>query len=90
MVRPQTWKKTPSFWKQTFIMMINKGGYYILVAFGLLPDKEEQSYRIFYYLLLQKLSEFNIKINITSITMDYEINVQRATEVFFPQCEIIC
>ena len=83
MVRPQTWKKTPSFWKQTFIMMINMGG------FGLLPDKEEQSYRIFYYLLLQKLSEFNIKINITSITMDYEINVQRATEVFFPQSEIL-
>ena len=89
MVRPQTWKKTPSFWKQTFIMMINKGGFYIPVAFGLLPDKEEQSYRIFYYLLLQKLSEFNIKINITSITMDYEINVQRATEVFFPQSEIL-
>ena len=59
------------------------------VAFGLLPDKEEQSYRIFYYLLLQKLSELDIKVNITSITMDYEINVQRASEIFFPQCEIL-
>ena len=84
-----TWKTTPKFWRQTFVLMIQKGGFSITAAFGLLPDKEERSYRIFYYLLLKKLRELHIKHTIKSLKMDYEINVQRASEAFFPQCEIL-
>ena len=84
-----TWKITPKFWRQTFLLMIEKGGFAITVAFGLLPDKEERSYRIFYYLLLKKLRDLNIKNTLKSFKMDFEINIQRATEVFFPDCEIL-
>ena len=83
-----TFKITPVFLKQTFIMMIKKGGMHIPVAFGILPDKEEQSYRLFYYLLLSKVSQLDISVSLKSLSMDYEINIQRATEAFFQQCEI--
>ena len=57
--------------------MIDKGGISLPVAFGLLPDKEERSYRIYYFMLLKRLSEKGIVHTLKSIRFDYKINLQR-------------
>ena len=79
---------TPKLWKQTFVLSIKVGGLWIPVAYGLLPDKEETSYLAFHFMLKRKLKNNNIKINLVSMMMDYEINVQRAAVTIWPELEI--
>ena len=76
---------TPKLWKQTFVLSIKVGGLWIPVAYGLLPDKEETSYLAFHFMLKRKLKNNNIKINLVSMMMDYEINVQRAAVTIWPE-----
>ena len=73
-----TFFMTPKLGKQTFVLSIKVGGLWIPVAYGLLPDKKETSYLAFHFMLKRKLQNNNIKINLVSMMMDYEINVQQA------------
>ena len=70
-----TSKIAPRFWKQTFSLMIKVGGIWIPVAFGLLPDKMEESYRVFHHMLRRKVEMEGITITLKSILMDFEINI---------------
>ena len=75
-----TFKSCCSLWKQQFILMIKDRGVWLPIAFGWLPDKSETSYRIFFFLLKQKLKEMNLELAVSSVISDFELNILKSVD----------
>ena len=73
-----TFKAIPILWKQLFISMMKIEGFWIPVAWAWLPDKNLQSYKVFFHLILEELKKRNIKFNVKEVISDFEINIQKA------------
>ena len=73
-----TFKAIPVLWKQLFIWMIKKSGFWIPVCWAWLPDKNLQSYKVFFFLVLEELKRRKIKFNLKEVISDFEINIQKA------------
>ena len=45
-----TFKSSSKLWSQQFIWLTKSKGFWVPSAFGWLPDKSEESYKVFFYL----------------------------------------
>ena len=79
-----TFKAIPVLWKQMFIWMIRFSGFWIPVAWGWLPDKSLQSYKVFFYMMLEELKRRNIPLNIKEFISDFELNILKSADEMLP------
>ena len=78
-----TFKVATKCWKQVFIMLAEFRGVYLPVAFGLLPDKTETSYKVFVILLMEAVKEINVKITMKRVMVDFELAIHLALVTLF-------
>ena len=64
-------------------------GHWIPVVWGWLPDKAVLSYKVFLHLVLEKLKEMGVKINIAEIISDFELNIHKAINDMMPEVDIL-
>ena len=76
-----TFKSSCSLWAQQFIWMVKAKGFWIPVVWGWLPDKKEESYKVFFYLVQKKMEELGLSVNIKSVLFDFELNIMKAIDV---------
>ena len=84
-----TFKAIPVLWKQMFVWMIRFGGFWIPVAWGWLPDKSLQSYKVFFYMMLEELKRRNIPLNIKELISDFELNILKSADEMLPGIVIL-
>ena len=82
-------KSACKMWKQKFVWMIKVRGYWIPVVWAWLPDKAEQSYKVFIHLVQEKLKELNIGFNIKSVSSDFELNIHKSIDQMLIGVEIL-
>ena len=58
-------------------------GVHLPIAFGLLPDKSENSYKIFVVLLMEAVKKLDTRITIKRMMMDFELNIHKAFAQLF-------
>ena len=75
-----TFKSSCKLWKQQFIWMVKFQGYWIPCAFGWLPDKSEESYKIFFLLIKKKMLEIELTMKVSSVLCDFELNILKAID----------
>ena len=70
--------------EQMFVWMIRFGGFWIPLAWGWLPDKSLQSYKVFFYMMLEELKRRNIPLNIKELISDFELNILKSADEMLP------
>ena len=75
-----TFKCCPKLWKQQFVMMVKQKDYWTPVVWAVLPDKSEESYRVFFLMLLKKMAEYDLEFNVKYIICDFEINILKSID----------
>ena len=50
--------------KQPFVMMVKQKGDWTPVVWAVLPDKSEESHRIFFLMLLKKMQDFGMELKV--------------------------
>jgi hypothetical protein len=73
-----TFKICPSLWKQLYIVMVKFGNSWIPVCYALLPDKCKETYFTFFYMVGKQIKDMNLKFNIKSMRMDFEVGAMKA------------
>ena len=53
---------------------------WIPAIWGWLPDKTEESYKVFFLLVQDKLNEMDLSFKLTSIISDFELNIMKAID----------
>ena len=68
--------------------MIKLKGYWIPVVWGWLPDKTEESYKVFFLLIQKKMTELGLKLKVESVLCDFELNILKAIDTILhcPVC----
>ena len=84
-----TFKSCCKLWKQQFVFMLKSNGHWIPVVFGWLPDKTEESYKVFLHLVLEKLKELGIAFNVKEIIVDFELNIHKSIDEMMPEVKIL-
>ena len=56
---------------------------------GWLPDKAVVSYNVFLHLILEKLKEMRVEINIAEIISDFELNIHKPINDMMPDVDIL-
>ena len=84
-----TFKSSCKLWKQQFIFMLKYKEHWIPVVWGWLPDKSEESYKVFFHLLLEKLEELEIEFNLVEVIVDFELNIHKAIDEMMPAVRIL-
>ena len=75
-----TFKSCCQLWGQSFIWMVKQRGYWVPVCWGWLPDKSEVSYKVFLLLVIEAMTELCMKLNIESVSSDFELNIMKALD----------
>ena len=83
-----TFKSSCSLWRQQFIWMIKRKGYWTPVVWGWLPDKTETSYKVFFLLIQKELQKVGQSLDVKSVLCDFELNIMKSVDVML-QCEIL-
>jgi hypothetical protein len=60
--------------------MVKQRGYWVPVCWGWLPDKTDISYKVFFLLIMEALEKEGLKIDINSVTSDFELNIMKAID----------
>ena len=60
--------------------MVKAKGFWIPVVWGWLPDKKEESYKVFFYLVQKKMEELGLSVNIKSVLCDFELNIMKSVD----------
>ena len=84
-----TFKSCTKLFKQQFIFMLKFRKHWIPVVYGWLPDKSEVSYKVFLYMILERLRELGISFNLKEIITDYELNIHKAIDELLPYVIIL-
>ena len=72
-----------------FVWMIRFAGFWIPVVWGWLPDKNVQSYKVFFYMTLEELKRRKINMNIKEVISDYELNILKSADEILPGVKIL-
>ena len=75
-----TFKSSCKIWGQSFIWMVKQRSYWVPVCGGWLPDKTDISYKVFFLLIMEALENEGLKIDINSVTSDFELNILKAVD----------
>ena len=78
-----TFKVVPQLFFQLYTVHALRNGYLIPCAYGLLPNKQENTYRHFF----QQLCNFKQGLNPTSILTDFEQAALNALSAVFPNIQ---
>ena len=62
-----TFKSSCALWGQMFVWMVKADGYWIPTVFGWLPDKSEDSYKVFFHLVREKMKELRLDLEVESV-----------------------
>ena len=66
----------PVLWGQLMIVMCKVGGFWIPVCYGLLPDKEKETYYLFMVMVKHYVeTHMKLKFEVEKCLLDYEIAV---------------
>lgn len=84
-----TFDYAPKFFSQMFSIHAYKNGYYIPVVFCFLPSKKEDTYITLFKLIINKCNEFGLQFSPSSIVVDFEIAIQNAIDVIWPNTIIM-
>ena len=60
--------------------MVKFCGHWIPCILGWLPDKTEESYRVFILLVKKALKELGLSMDVKSVIMDFEIAMLKAVD----------
>lgn len=74
---------------QLFTLHVLEKGYYIPLAFCLLPNKQECSYKYLFDALRNKCNSFGLDLNPKVIVADFEIAIHNAVRTVFPNSRVI-
>ena len=83
-----TFKSSCALWGQMFVWMVKADGYWIPTVFGWLPDKSEDSYKVFFHLVIEKMKELRLDLEVESVLCDFELNIMKSIDVML-QCPIL-
>ena len=75
-----TFKSSSVLWSQQFIWMIKEKHSWIPAIWGWLPDKTEQTYKVFFLLVQEKLAELNLSFHLKSVISYFELDVMKAID----------
>lgn len=84
-----TFSYCPDHFLQLFTLHILENGYYIPLAFCLLPNKKECSYKNLFKLLQIKCFSLGLNLNPEIIVADFEIAIHNAIRTVFPNSTIV-
>ena len=74
-----TFKACPVLWGQLMIVMAKVGPFWIPVSYGLLPDKEKDTYFIFLEMMIHYIEDIcKLKFQVVKVVLDYELAVAQA------------
>ena len=76
-----TFKSSCALWGQMFVWMVKADGYWIPTVFGWLPDKSEDSYKVFFHLVREKMKELRLDLEVESVLCDFELNIMKSIDV---------
>ena len=69
--------------------MIKEKHSWIPAIWGWLPDKTEQTYKVFFLFVQEKLAELNLSFQLKSVISDFELNVMKAIDDIL-DVDILC
>ena len=75
-----TFKSSSKLWSQQFIWLTKSKGFWVPSAFGWLPDKSEESYKVLFLLIIKKMKELGLDIKVQSVHCDFELNILKACD----------
>ena len=75
-----TFKSSSKLWSQQFIWLTKSKGFWVPSAFGWLPDKSEESYKVFFLLIIKKMKELGLDIKVQSVLCDFELNILKVCD----------
>ena len=85
-----TFRITPKPWKQTMIMSAaTTDDVWVSSVFGLLPDKQADTYEIFYSLLRNALTKYGLELSAEHFMSDFEDNLRNKFKEYFPKTKLI-
>ena len=82
-----TFKSSCVLWKQLFIWMVKKRGYWTPVVWSWLPDKSETSYKIFLLMIQEKMEELGFSLKVSSVLCDFELSIMKSIDTML-KCDI--
>ena len=71
-------KICPALWKQLYIVMVKFKDSWIPVCYALLPDKCQETYFAFFYMLRKQIKDMKLAFNIQSMRSDFEVAEMKA------------
>ena len=75
-----TFKSACTHWGQSFIWMLKVNGHWVPAVHAWLPDKTEESYKVFLLLVKEKLEELSIPLNISAVISDFEMAILKSID----------
>ena len=74
-----TFKACPVLWGQLMIVMAKVGPFWIPVSYGLLPDKEKDTYFTFLLMMTHYIENvLKLKFEVEKVILDYELSLAQA------------
>jgi hypothetical protein len=81
-----TFKSTPKHWYQTMVIGAEiSDGNWQPVAYGLLPNKETETYVVFFKLLKKELDRLGLTLSSVYMITDFELALRNAFKEVFPK-----
>ena len=75
-----TFKSACTHYKQSFVWMVKFCGHWIPVVHAWLPDKTEESYKVLFLLVKNKLGDLGISMDIKSVISDFELSIIKSVD----------